>query len=146
MGRRVLDYYNELIKAVDKFAKYSLLGELGVKPKITRYFEVPALKIDWEGRTVFSFFANPRDLLTVSYVARRESTKERHYQRIIKPKKIESIVRYLNEKYGFFPNSIILSIKSKTSFTPLEPPEVKAWPKWVEFDGSSSQSSTRAAG
>jgi DGQHR domain-containing protein len=129
----VLDYYNELIKAVGKFAKYSLLGELGVKPKITRQFEVPALKIIWEGRTVFAFFANPRDLLTVSYVARRESTRERHYQRIIKPDKIEAIVKYLKEKHGFLPNSIILSIKSKTAFTALTPPEVKGWPEWVEF-------------
>lgn len=129
----VLDYYNELIKAVGKYAKYSLLGELGVKPKITRLFEVPALKIVWEGRTVYSFFANPADLLTVSYVARRESTRERHYQRIIKSDKIEAIVKYLKEKQGFFPNSIILSIKSKAEFTSLKPPEVKGWPEWAEF-------------
>jgi DGQHR domain-containing protein len=126
------EYYDRLFNVIGDYAKYNLLGELGVKPKISHLIEVPAFKIKLGENEVFAFFALPKDLLKFSYVARREVGKEQYYQRIVREDKVAKIREYLKNG-GFFPNSIILSITADSKFTVMNPPEVDRWPGWVDF-------------
>jgi DNA sulfur modification protein DndB len=98
-----------------------LLGELGIKPPSDgdMKFEVLALRARLRNRTAYMFFADPRVLLRMAYVARREKGEESYYQRILKKDRIMRITRFLedDEQQSFFANNIILSFTKKPKFT-----------------------------
>ena len=125
-------YYKNLYKVVGDYAKYNLLGELDVKPKVSHLIEVPAFKTALDKHEAYAFFALPKDLLKFSYVARREIGKEQYYQRIIREDKVEKIRQYVKQG-GFFPNSIILSITADSKFTSMNPKEIDRWPAGMDF-------------
>jgi len=104
----VLDYYVNLSKYVHKYAKYSLAGELGIKPTEMKDLVVPAFSTTLGGFTAYIFFVNARDLLERTYVARRERNTETYYQRSLDSKRIKKIAEYIKEG-GYFPNNIIIA-------------------------------------
>ncbi len=73
-------------------------------------FVFPAIKSKLSGKSVYSFFASPKDLLSFSTVARRMNETDLFYQRIIKKDRIGKIRKFVEENQGYFPNNIILSV------------------------------------
>ena len=102
-----LAYYSDLYEFIKPYAKYSLLGEMRIRPVNVDPITIPALQTTFNGFKVYTFIMNPKDLLEVSYVARRERRDERYYQRTIDKKRLDRISNYI-EKGGMFPNNIIL--------------------------------------
>ncbi len=105
-----LVYYSNLYSYIKPYAKYDLLGEMRVRPVQQQPITVPAFQIKFEKVNVYNFVMNPKDLLEVAFVARREVGEERYYQRIIDKKRLLKIAAYV-ERGGKFPNNIIISFK-----------------------------------
>lgn len=107
---RFLDYYERLYKLIGEYAKYNLLAEIRVKPSKKSLIEVMALKTGIKDYPVYQFFIDPKKLLQVSYVARRERGIEQYYQRLIKKNRIRDIVKFLDQRGGLFPTNMVISI------------------------------------
>ncbi len=105
-----LEYYSNLYSYIKPYAKYDLLGEMRIRPVHQQPITVPAFQIKFGNVNVYNFVMNPKDLLEVAFVARREVGKERYYQRIIDKKRLLKIAKYI-EGGGRFPNNIIISFK-----------------------------------
>ncbi len=102
------DYYEDLFGKINKYAKYNLLGELRIRPKPSNNISVPAFKIKQDKVVMYSFCMDPKDLLEVSYVARRNSKHERFYQRMIKKDRLNSLSKYI-EQGNVLPNNLIIA-------------------------------------
>ena len=105
-----LEYYNNLYSYLKPYAKYDLLGEMGIRPLDSEPIRIPAFKVKFGDVIMYNFVINPKDLLEVAYVARREKGEERYYQRIIDKERLNKIARYI-EADGKFPNNIIIAFK-----------------------------------
>ncbi|MCK4781417.1 DGQHR domain-containing protein [Candidatus Parcubacteria bacterium] len=105
-----LEYYSSLYNFIKPYAKYDLLGEMRIKPIQKQPITVPAFQVKLGNVNVYNFVMNPKDLLEVAFVARREVGIERYYQRIIEKERLSKIAKYI-EGGGTFPNNIIISFK-----------------------------------
>lgn len=111
-----LDYYNSLIDTVGEYALYSFLADCKVFLDKTEQLTAFAIRQTISGRESFLFFADPKQLLKVAYVARRgyKSNRDRNdefYQRLLESSRLEKIRKFIDSG-GFFPTNIILSLKS----------------------------------
>lgn len=111
------EYYEQITEHLGSAAKYQLFGKLFVGQKIPELRNrVPAIKGKMaSGYTFYSFSIEPEFLLKIGYILRRtETNKEASmaYQRLVKKSRLNQIARYIN-KGGYFPNSIIINIKTK---------------------------------
>jgi len=101
-------YYEDLYDKIKLYAKFNLLGEMGIRPTRQNTISVPAFQTKFGKIKIYSFLINPCDLLEVSYVARRETKNERFYQRIVKKDRIKKIAKYVNEG-NILPNNLIIA-------------------------------------
>ena len=76
-----------------------------------------ALMEEIDGAKVYTFFACER-IVDTMYVHRRLGDTDEGfamaYQRLVKPKKVESITKYLTKSGAFFPNSIVVAIEQES--------------------------------
>jgi len=105
-----LEYYADLHDKIGKYAIYNFLADFGIRPHVSDQIRIPALQTKLGKYKVYSFYAKPKDLLPFSYVARRRSTKENFYQRMLEKSRINKIKSFLDND-GIFPTNIIISIK-----------------------------------
>jgi DNA sulfur modification protein DndB len=118
----LIEYYEDQNSYLKPYAKFDLLGEMGIKPMRQDPISIPAFKVDVGNNVnMFNFVMNPKDLLSVSFVARREKRNERFYQRIIDKNRLDKIAKYINSG-GSFPNNIIISFRPemKVKFHPIK--------------------------
>jgi len=101
-------YYEDLYDKIKKYAKFNLLGEMCIRPSQQNTISVPAFLTSFRKTRMYTFMINPRDLLEVSYVARRETKNERFYQRIIKKERLKQIAHYVDDG-EILPNNLIIS-------------------------------------
>ena len=124
------DYYEDLFNKINQYAKFNLLGELKVRPIVDSTISVPAFSTELGKTIMYSFFISPKDLMEVSYVARRESKHERFYQRTITKARLKSIAKFI-EQGNILPNNLIISFgdylvkKKYVRFLPIEKDYIK---------------------
>lgn len=106
----LLEYYSELCDKIGKYAVYNFLADFNVKFTKSGDLELLSLKTKFKNYFVYNFFANPKELLKFAYVARRRSTKENFYQRMLEGPRIRKIKQFLDQG-GIFPTNIIISLK-----------------------------------
>jgi len=128
---QLIEYYMDLVKIVDEYAKFGLLSEMDIEPRVKTLVNLPAFKAKFGENTIYSFLIEPQKLLSVAYVARREVGNERYYQRILKRKRIGKIRGFLRGR-GIFPNNIIVSFTKTPKFVPFGQ-DWESWPSWLEF-------------
>ena len=77
-----------------------------------------ALMEEIDGAKVYTFFAPAKEIVDTMYVHRRLGDTDEGfamaYQRLVKPKKVESITKYLTKSGAFFPNSIVVAIEQES--------------------------------
>lgn len=125
------DYYRELYRKIDKFAIFDMLGELEIRRQWGESISTIALKTSFntkEGKSeLFQFMLDPKKLLEIATVARREKRGDEYYQREVKLWKINQIKDFLN-KGKILPNSIILAfdqaVMKYVNFSPIADFEV----------------------
>ena len=113
-----LSYYEQLVDHLGPVAKYQLFARV-FKGKAIPGLDtrVPALRGKAGGRTVYSFLVEPELLLKIGYVLHRTTASSddlNTYQRLLKKPRLTSIKNYI-EKGGFFPNSVILNLRSASA-------------------------------
>ena len=113
-------YFSKLADHLGRASKYQLLGLLFTKTKINNLENrVIAIEGKMGNRDYYSFSIEPHNLLKLAFVLHRNNSLRSEdlmptYQRLIKKNRLSEIKEFVNNG-GFFPNSIILSINSKTS-------------------------------
>ena len=112
----VIDYYVSMQKQIGLASRYQLLGSLFGGQEIPELDnKIPAIKGKMGGHTYYSFSIEPEKLLKVGYVLHRNKANVSMmptYQRIIKKSRLKSVHEFIDNKKGYFPNSIIISIDS----------------------------------
>jgi DNA sulfur modification protein DndB len=115
-----LEYYSDLSDKIGDYATYNFLADFGVRPSKSEQLKVTALKTTFGKYNVYNFYSNPKELIKFSYVARRRSTKENYYQRMLEKSRIRNITKFIDSG-GIFPTNIIISIKGgKTKFKKID--------------------------
>jgi len=93
----VINYYLSLEKELSAdIARFHILADYNLKFPDTESVEIPAIKSVVKGITSYNFVIAPQKILKNVYVARRESKNKSHYQRMIKGKRCEDIINYLD--------------------------------------------------
>lgn len=113
----ILEYYSELSKHLGPASRYQLLGSLFENQKIEGIENItPAIKGAMGGHTYYSFSIEPEKLLKLGYVLHRNNANKNSmpaYQRIIKKNRLSQVQEFVNTG-GFFPNSIVINIDTKS--------------------------------
>ncbi|MBC1885772.1 DGQHR domain-containing protein [Listeria seeligeri] len=112
-----LQYYDDLLQHLGLAARYQFLGNLFDGEKIQGLDNITtAIEGHMGGHTYYSFSIEPEKLLKLSYVLHRSSVNKDSmpaYQRIIKKNRLTQVQDFV-EDGGFFPNSIIINIDTKS--------------------------------
>lgn len=113
-------YYKALVSHLGSAARFQLLGSLFAGTKIKGMSgKVPAIKGKMGGLTYYTFLMEPENLLKIGYVLHRTNANNDYeellpsYQRLIKKERLKSVREFINNG-GFFPNSLIISIDTRT--------------------------------
>ncbi|MBC8179892.1 DGQHR domain-containing protein [candidate division KSB1 bacterium] len=131
----VIEYYEQLTDHLGNAAKYQLFGELFAGQNIPELKnKIPAIKGKVSaGHTIYSFCVDPEYLLKIGYILHRTDTNPettQAYQRLVKKSRLNQIAKYI-DRSGYFPNSIIINIETKSSRGLRFDPASK-----IEHDGS----------
>jgi len=130
---QVVNYYQRLASTIGpRGALFNFLGELQIEPRDFDLPRVPALRVQL-GRDLsgYLFWCDPQELLKVAYVARRESGREKYYQRMLTPQRLSKIRDFI-QKGGIFPNNVIIAFDHRPRFR-SKPTYEDTWPSWLEF-------------
>jgi DGQHR domain-containing protein len=103
------EYYEDLFEKIGPYAKFNLLGEMGIRPIKQGVLKLSALEYLVGKTRMYLFFVDPKVLLEVAYVARRERPAERFYQREIKKARLKAIAAYINSPGNLLPNNLIIA-------------------------------------
>ena len=129
----LLDYddflaYQRTAKIVGSAAKFQLFADLyGPRRQTIRWFRrVPAISGKLGGYPFYYFMVDPQKLLPLANVPRRRPHGERVpgeiervkilYQRMLIPRKLKEIARYVQLQKGFFPNGLVVSFLERPNF------------------------------
>jgi DGQHR domain-containing protein len=128
-------YFSSLNKITGKTSRFELfkffklefskIGEIRVKgglPGNIPYegFLLPEANSRYPaGYKVLSFYIDPQTLLQKSHVLRKDSWQDPDstYQRMLEPKKIRDMRKYLNDTQRVYVNNLIVTLPSTTTFT-----------------------------
>jgi DNA sulfur modification protein DndB len=128
-----IEYYEDLFGKIEKYAIFNMLGEIGIRPSQQNPISVPAFMTLMAGRIMYNFVMDPKDLLEISYVARREMRDERYYQRILRKDRIERIADYIEDNKPL-PNSLIIAFneefKKLVRFDPIKKGDKVSLMEW----------------
>lgn len=129
LGRQVL-YFSAIAKAIHRTCRFELFRFLGLardtigdqaSGKLRMAYKIiflPESPSGYpEGHKLVSFLADPESLLERAYVLRSNGweTGARPYQRLLIPKKIRDMRKYLTRTGRVFVNNIIVTLPSKLS-------------------------------
>ncbi|MHA2219005.1 MAG: DGQHR domain-containing protein [Candidatus Hodarchaeales archaeon] len=111
------DYFELLTEHLGAAAKYQLFGKLFEGQKVPGLKNrIPAIRGKMNtGKIFYSFCIEPETLLKIGFILHRiETTIDAvaAYQRLVKKKRLTEIGQYV-DRGGYFPNSIIINIKTR---------------------------------
>jgi DGQHR domain-containing protein len=133
-----LRYFHKLASTLKKSARFELFDFLGVNPTDVGIDGVVKSGVEAStyqgsvlpeghsnfptGYKVVSFYVDPGSVLKRAYVLRRDGWKDSlsMYQRMIIPKKIASIRKYLREKHRVFANNVVVTLPDDTELLGLD--------------------------
>jgi DNA sulfur modification protein DndB len=110
-----LAYFEKLTGLLKTAARYQFLGRYFSGEKVEGLrTRLPATRGRSGNRTFYNFLISPYDLLRISYINHRSKGTNDDldtYQRMVKPARLKSIGKYIDEG-GKFPTNIIINFKS----------------------------------
>jgi DNA sulfur modification protein DndB len=112
-----IEYYLNLYKHLGGAARYQLLGSLFHGQEINGMDNrIPAIRGKMGSLVYYSFSVEPEKLLKISYVLHRSKVNSElmpTYQRLIKKQRLAKVLEFIDEKAGYFPNSIVISLDTE---------------------------------
>ena len=119
-----IDYYLKMFSQIGIAARYQLLGALFEGSEIPDLDnKIPAIQGKMGNHIYYSFSIEPSKLLKIGYVLHRSKANKNMmptYQRIIKKARLKSVSEFVDDG-GFFPNSIIINLESKSNKLQFDP-------------------------
>ena len=110
-----LDYYGALVKHLKHAARYQFLGYMFGGQKIDGLTKhVVATRGKMGGDTFYTFLIRPDELLKIAYVrhkASRDIDDLDTYQRMLQPRRLKQIAKYIDDG-GKFPTNIVVNLKT----------------------------------
>ena len=117
LDERRVDYFLALYQQLGSAARYQFLSFIFEGYEIPGLDnKIPAIRGKMGGYTYYTFNIEPEKLLRIAYVLHRNKAHENMmptYQRLIKRSRLTKIKQFVKDQ-GFFPNSLLISIDSKT--------------------------------
>lgn len=132
-------FYKATVKSMHKpYSRYAMLRDFGYKirlqkdPYIVDAFEI---KQSRRGNKIWIFAIEPEKLLNISYVFRRGSMDPEAYQRLLKPKRLKEIGKFLSTADSMLVNDIVVAFESRVRYNggKLQIPAISA-SAWI-IDG-----------
>lgn len=121
---RELPYYKEIAKRIGHSARYQFHAEFLAKSKVAALEKkIFALRTKIGPHRAFAFFADPKDVLPITFVNHRDlrdPNSAPSYQRLIQKQRVKDIAGFIRGG-GYFPNSVIINFKRKIHFNVLKP-------------------------
>ncbi len=121
----LIQYYADLSRHFGHASRYQFFSDLYPNMVIPEMIEaVPAIKGKMGGVTFYSFVIEPEILLKIAYISHRAKSNEKSvktYQRMANKKRLNTIAKYISEKKGIFPTSIVLNIETDNRGLIFEP-------------------------
>ena len=108
-----IDYYTDLESKIGAYAQYDMLGDMNIENDDDEPIATWALKTEIKNLKTkkttqyYQFLIDPRKLLKIATVARRERPGERFYQRQLIGSKLNSIRNFLTDG-NLSPNNIVV--------------------------------------
>ncbi len=116
-------YFDDLSKKIGKYAKYDMLGDHDMqienpdKDPPMAFCLMAKMKVGNKTMPVYQFLMDPKKLLKIATVARRERPMEQFYQRKIEGSRLNDIADYFKgtdeNPPGYTPNNIIIGMEPK---------------------------------
>jgi DNA sulfur modification protein DndB len=114
-SKKDVRYVEELIKQIGggsaKYQLYSVIFSNKKQKNLKKKY--PAIKGCLGNHTFFSFMIPAKELLKYAYVHHRDLSEipvaSIAYQRMLKKSKLKAITKFIDNDYGYFPNSIIVN-------------------------------------
>lgn len=111
-----IEYFENLYSNIGSATIYQFAGFLFQGNSIPELpNKIPAVKASMGGFNYYSFSIEPSTLLKMSYVLHKNKANKgdmETYQRLVKGSRLRSIQSFINVERGFFPNSIIVNIRT----------------------------------
>lgn len=105
---RIIDYYEEVVSALNKWAKYTLIGDMYIISKFGDPIYTPAIEVVQGESKFFVFKISPEDLLKMSYIFRRDYNRKDAYQRVLNIKRLKKdISEFLDSPEAILPTNLI---------------------------------------
>ena len=128
LDENAYNYICNLVKSYQSSVIYQFYGLMFKDELISdKPITIPALKGTMGGRSYYLFSIEPSTLLKIGFVLHRTKVNDSMaptYQRLLVPKRLKGITKFIDEEGGFFPNSIILNFADpneqiKVTFDPI---------------------------
>lgn len=114
-----INYYKKLVDIYKNAAKYQFLSHVFAGGSIKGLnLTVPATRGKMGGYTFYNFLIKPMDLLKIAYVSHKGSSDLDDldtYQRMLVPRRLKEIAKYVDSG-GQFPTNIVINIKGEMRF------------------------------
>lgn len=113
---QIIDYYEEVVSALNEWAKYSILGDLYISSKFGGPIYSPFIKVEQGDFEFIVFKISPEDLLKISYIFRRDY-HPRAYQRTLNIKRLKKdISEFLDSPDAILPTNLLGVFNSDIKF------------------------------
>lgn len=110
-NNRTVRYYSWTSDALGPWTKFEIMFDSNLQPTGTDTdIRIPAIEAEQPGGKYYLCAMNPADLLRIGYVFRRSKMKTMAYQRIVRPRKIESMAAFIQKTGASVPNNVIMTI------------------------------------
>lgn len=118
-----INYFKKLAELYKNAAKYQFLSYIFVGESIKGLgIAVPATRGKMGGETFYNFLINPKELIKIAYVSHKACGRVEDletYQRMLAPKRLKAIAKYIDHE-GQFPTNIVVNIKEGIRFEKRE--------------------------
>jgi DNA sulfur modification protein DndB len=105
---KTIEYYEEVVSALNKWAKYTIIGDMYISSKFGDPIFANAIKVHQGESEFFVFKISPEELLKMAYIFRRDYNRKEAYQRALNIKRLKSdISEFLDGPEAILPTNLI---------------------------------------
>jgi DGQHR domain-containing protein len=130
-GEEELQYYEAVVAAIGKFAKYEIIHSFGLETTEEKTIHhVLALKFNQphadSSTELFLFTISPEKLLKTCVIYRRAQGSGAAYQRMVRADRLAQIHKFVTQNDAILPPNIIVHFSDKVAWDPVKIPETDA--------------------
>ncbi len=114
---KIIEYYEEVVAALNEWAKYTIIGDMYIFSKFGGPIYAPAIKVFQGESEFFVFKIPPEELLKMSYIFRRDYNRKDAYQRALNIKRLkQDISEFLDSPEAILPTNLIGVFNSNINY------------------------------